>query len=76
MFTFDPAAARFSLASLHPGQAAAEVRAATGFDYDGDDAPVTPDPAPEWLGLLRGPVCAEMRETYPAFCGRVWGDAA
>ncbi len=77
VFTFDAGAARFSLASLHPGQSAAEVRAATGFDYDGDDAPVTPDPPPEWLALLRGPVRAEMLGTYPAFCTRVWhGEAA
>ena len=76
VFTFDAAAARFSLASLHPGQSAAEVRAATGFDYDGDDAPVTPDPPPDWLALLRGPVHAEMLATYPAFCARVWGGEA
>ncbi len=76
VFTFDADAARFRLASLHPGQAAAEVRAATGFDYDGADAPVTLDPAPEWLALLRGPVRAEMFETYPAFCARVWGGIA
>jgi len=72
VFRFDAGAARFSLASLHPGQTAAGVRAATGFGYDGDDAPVTPDPPPDWLALLRGPVRAEMLETYPAFCARVW----
>ena len=76
VFTFDAGAARFSLASLHPGQTAAEVRAATGFDYDGDDAPATPDPPPEWLALLRGAVRAEMLGTYPAFCARVWGGEA
>ena len=76
VFGFGPGAARFRLASLHPGQTAADVRAATGFDYDGDDAPVTPDPAPEWLALLRGPVRAEMLATYPAFCARVWGGMA
>ena len=76
VFTFDAGTARFSLASLHPGQAAADVRAATGFDYDGDDAPATPDPAPDWLALLRGPVRAEMLGTYPAFCARVWGGEA
>lgn len=76
VFSFDAAAARFRLASVHPGETAASVRAATGFDYDGDDAPVTPDPAPEWLALLRGPVRAEMLETYPAFCARVWGGVA
>ena len=76
VFGFGPGATRFRLASLHPGQTAADVRAATGFDYDGDDAPVTPDPAPEWLALLRGPVRAEMLATYPAFCARVWGGMA
>jgi glutaconate CoA-transferase subunit B len=72
VFHFDPAAARFRLASLHPGQTAAHVRAATGFDYDETEAPPTPDPTPEQLALLRGPVCAEMLETYPEFCSRVW----
>jgi len=72
VFSFDPRAARFTLASLHPGETAASVRAATGFDYDGGDAPMTPNPAAEELALLRGPVCAEMRDTYPEFCARVW----
>ncbi len=72
VFHFDVSAARFTLASLHPGETAASVRAATGFDYAGDDAPTTPDPTPAELALLRGPVCAEMRETYPDFCARVW----
>ena len=80
VFSFDSAAARFRLASLHPGQSAAEVRAATGFDYDesgdGSDAPPTPDPTAEQLALLRGPVCDEMLGTYPAFCSRVWRRAA
>ena len=72
VFHFD--GARFTLASLHPGTTAAEVRAETGFDYAGDDAPETPDPTEAELALLRGPVRAEMLETYPEFCARVWGD--
>ena len=72
VFSFDLRAARFTLASLHPGETAAGVRAATGFGYDGGDAPTTPDPTPAELALLRGPVCAEMRDTYPDFCARVW----
>lgn len=72
VFRFDSAKARFSLASRHPGQDPATIRAATGFDYDGDDAPETPDPTREELALLRGPVRAEMLETYPEFCARVW----
>jgi glutaconate CoA-transferase subunit B len=75
VFHFDPASARFALASRHPGQSAADIRAATGFDYDEDDAPETPDPSPEQLALLRGPVRAEMLETYPEFCARVWPQA-
>ncbi|MBV8915274.1 MAG: CoA synthetase [Acetobacteraceae bacterium] len=63
---------RFRLTSRHPGQSAADIRAATGFDYDGEDAPETPDPTSEQLALLRGPVRAEMLETYPEFCARVW----
>lgn len=76
VFRFDSAAARFRLASVHPGQTAAEVRTATGFDYDGDEAPATADPTPAQLALLRGPVCAEMLDTYPEFCSRVWRQAA
>ena len=75
VFRFDPARARFTLASRHPGQSAADIRAHTGFDYDGDDAPETPDPTPEQLEILRGPVRAEMVETYPEFCARVWPQA-
>jgi glutaconate CoA-transferase subunit B len=74
VFAFDAARGRFRLASLHPGETAEGVRAATGFDYDTDDAtPVTPEPGAEALALLRGPVAAEMRETYPEFCARLWG---
>ena len=71
VFRFD--GTRFTLASIHPGTTAAEVRAETGFDYDGDAAPETPDPTEAELALLRGPVRAEMLETYPEFCARVWG---
>ena len=74
VFRFDPARARFALASVHPGETAATVRAATGFDYDEPPSvPVTPDPTEVEIALLRGPVCDRMLETYPAFCRRVWG---
>ena len=49
----------------------ARRRPQTGHDEPADLA-VTPDPSPEELGLLRGPVCHEMMETYPEFCRRVW----
>ncbi|MCW3476478.1 CoA-transferase [Limobrevibacterium gyesilva] len=72
VFAFDAASARFSLASIHPGETAETVRDATGFAYDGASAPVTADPSAAELALLRGPVCDEMLETYPEFCRRVW----
>ncbi len=77
LFLFDPARGRFTLESAHPGEDAASVRAATGFDYDEPATlPVTPDPTPEELALLRGPVCDEMLETYPDFCARVFARRA
>lgn len=78
VFRFDPAAARFALATTHPGHTPADIREHTGFDYDTPDPPPpdTPDPTPEELALLRGPVHAEMIETYPDFCARVWTQAA
>jgi glutaconate CoA-transferase subunit B len=77
VFRFDPASARFALASVHPGESVESIRAQTGFRFDASDAvPETPDPTAEELVLLRGPVCDEMIETYPEFCARVWGRKA
>ena len=77
VFRFDAVAARFALASVHPGETAASVRAATGFDYDAPDDPqTTADPTADELALLRGPVRARMAPTYPAFCRRVFGEDA
>ena len=73
VFRFDSTAGRFALASLHPGESAEGIREATGFAYDADaDPPVTADPSAAELGLLRGAVRAEMAQTYPEFCARVW----
>jgi glutaconate CoA-transferase subunit B len=73
VFRFDAGRARFTLASMHPGETADSIRAATGFEYEvADVVPDTEDPTPSELALLRGPVCDEMRETYPTFCARVW----
>lgn len=77
VFRFDPARARFSLASLHPGETRETVRAATGFDYDEpDQVGVTAGPTEAQSALLAGPVCDAMIETYPDFCRRVWGRGA
>ena len=73
VFRFDAGRGRFALASLHPGETCESVRAMTGFDYDVPaEVPQTPDPTPEELALLRGPVAAELREIYPAFCARLF----
>lgn len=73
VFRFHPDRARFSLASLHPGETVDSVRAATGFAFDAEgEIPATADPTEAELTLLRGQVCDEMVETYPEFCRRVW----
>jgi glutaconate CoA-transferase subunit B len=73
VFRFHPDRARFSLASIHPGETLESIRAATGFDFDADaSVPQTPEPTAQELALLRGPVCDEMLETYPEFCARVF----
>ena len=77
VFLFDAQAARFRLASLHPGETLESVRDTTGFEYDvAPDVGTTADPTAEVLALLRGPVRAEMVGTYPTFCERVWPVAA
>ena len=77
LFAFDKAAGRFRLASVHPGRTAAEVQAATGFDYDVPaSVPETEPPAAEWLALLRGRVAGEIADPYPKFAARVFGVGA
>jgi glutaconate CoA-transferase subunit B len=74
---FDRSAARFHLASVHPGQTVDHVREHTGFDFDVDeDARATPAPDEETLALLRGEVGREIAETYPVFAARVLGVGA
>ncbi len=73
VFRFHPERARFSLASVHPGETVESVRAATGFGFDADgEVPETAVPNERELALLRGAVCDEMLETYPDFCARVF----
>jgi glutaconate CoA-transferase subunit B len=77
VFAFDPARARFSLASLHPGETAEGVRAATGFNYDEPaTVPETAGPSADDLAALRGPIRAALEDTYPNFCARVFGARA
>jgi glutaconate CoA-transferase subunit B len=74
VFRFDRAGARFTLASVHPGVSAADVRAATGFDYDAPaEVSVTPTPDAETLRLLRTDIARTVAETYPSFAAEAWG---
>ena len=73
LFRWQKEKKRFLLESVHPGGSAEDVRSSTGFAYD---APArmstTPEPAPEELRLLRGPVAQVISENYPEFARRVW----
>lgn len=72
VFAFDRDAARFGLESIHPGSDLDEIVAMTGFEFDyADPVPPTPEPDPETLALIRGPVRDLVAETYPEFATRL-----
>ena len=73
LFSWQKERRRFRLESVHPGHSEAEVREATGFDFDGTAVPATAAPSAEELALLRGPVAREIAADYPDFATRVWG---
>jgi glutaconate CoA-transferase subunit B len=74
LFDYDKARGGFRLASTHPGVTAADVRAATGFEFEQPAiAPGTPPPSAETLVLLRSRVASEVAETYPGFAKAQWG---
>ncbi|HSF96335.1 MAG TPA: CoA-transferase [Thermohalobaculum sp.] len=77
VFSFDPAAARFRLESVHNGETPATVAAATGFDFDlAPRVGETPAPSPRRLALLRGEIAPKVAQFYPQFAARVWAIAA
>ncbi len=72
-FSFEKARGGFRLESTHPGVSAADVRAATGFEYDAPaDVPHTKALAADALTLLRTRVAREVAETYPGFARTQW----
>jgi glutaconate CoA-transferase, subunit B len=76
-FAFDKPAARFRLASVHPGHTLEEVRDATGFAFQAPDpVPVTPLPDAATLALLRGDIARELKKIYPHFVASVFGQPA
>lgn len=77
LFHFDKARSRFLLTSLHPGHTLEEVLDNTGFEFDYSEAiPTTPEPEPDRLELLRGPIAKEIADPYPKFAGSVFGITA
>jgi glutaconate CoA-transferase subunit B len=79
LFSFDKTRSRFRLESVHSGFTAADVRAATGFNYDGPArVPETAAPDTATLALLRGRVRQELAESYPQFAATLpeWREAA
>jgi len=65
---------RFRLESLHPGHSLEDVQDNTGFDFDiPENVPVTAEPEPDRLALLRSRIGAEIGQTYPGFAQRVFG---
>jgi glutaconate CoA-transferase, subunit B len=73
LFAWQKERRRFRLESVHPGHTEAEVREATGFEFDGSGAPATPGPSDTELALLRGPVVRAIAADYPDFARKVWG---
>jgi glutaconate CoA-transferase subunit B len=73
LFSWQSAARRFRLESVHPGVTVEEIRENTGFDYDAaQHTPSTAAPGAQELALLRGTVASEIRKNYPEFARRIW----
>jgi glutaconate CoA-transferase subunit B len=71
LFSWQKDKRRFRLESIHePG----DMRAETGFAFDGGESPaLTLPPSADDLALLRGPVATAIAADYPDFARRVWG---
>jgi glutaconate CoA-transferase, subunit B len=69
LFAWQKDRRRFRLETRHDED---DIRAVTGFEYDGGEPETTAPPTAEDLDLLRGPVAKEMAENYPEFARRVW----
>ena len=73
LFSWHKDKRRFRLESVHPGHTLAEIRDATGFDFDASaTCGETPAPSADELHLLRNEVEVQIRPNYPEFAARVW----
>lgn len=72
LFSFERAAGRFRLESIHPGYDWRDIRGTTGFAYDNEQCEATtPSPDDATLSLIRGRIREELRECYPQFAGHM-----
>lgn len=68
LFSFDKRCARFRLVSVHPGHSVEEILDNTGFAFDRPEVvPMTLEPEPDQLGLLRTKVARRISDPYPNF---------
>ena len=68
LFDWRKSERRFALRSVHPGETAEGVHAATGFDYAAPDAvPATPPPDAALRAEIQALVQTEVAEVYPRF---------
>jgi len=73
LFAWQKDRRRFRLESVHPGHRAAQVRDATGFDYDvAQDCAETATPSQQDLELIRTAVRPHIAANYPEFATRLW----
>ena len=72
LFAWQAQKRRFRLESVHPGHTAAEVREATGFEFDAGEVSTSAEPSADELALLRGSVARAIAPDYPDFARRVW----
>lgn len=74
-FSFDRDRGRFRLESIHPGHTVDAVLDNTGFEFDcPNSVPVTPDPEPIMLALIRDRVSHQIAELYPNFAASLSAD--
>lgn len=70
---FSFGAGKFHLTSTHGNTSVADVKAATGFEFESDGAtPMTPPPAREDLSCLRKLVRHAVAATYPTFAAHAF----
>ena len=74
LFSWQKDRRRFCLESVHGGANEADIRAATGFEFDvSQKIGPTPIPSREELETLRSKVAQQIAADYPDFAKRVWG---